>query len=424
MLNNIKKWGKQFLGYGVSQFLVISIPIILTPILTRSLIIEEFADYSLYKSLLGLLLPLVSMAFSTYLLKNYFSGLDRELEIFLSSIISVSLIIGAILLLFSIIFKNIILHFLDINNFEIIIYVFINVFLLSIYNLILTVFRARSNIIHFLISNAILFSISIGTILILYWIGRITLELVLITNSIAYIATIFFGIFKLLKFNVRKFSVNFKLIKKGIRFSMPLVIYSLLSQIFAQSDKLIINSLLEKSELAIYYAVFQLSFGISAFGNVLQLAWGPFVFREMAFEKAHIPKRIFRGIFFLFVITICFSVIYYLFFPTLQSIFLPLNYFSGRNFYIWLLLGGTFQVFYWILNPLLTVYEKNIYFVYITLVTAIITVSMNLIFIKNGIKYAAMIYLLSYIIQFFGLLIAIYYAKKYFQTLQPNTKIS
>lgn len=364
------------------------------------------------------------MAFSTYLLKNYFSGLDRELEIFLSSIISVSLIIGAILLLFSIIFKNIILHFLDINNFEIIIYVFINVFLLSIYNLILTVFRARSNIIHFLISNAILFSISIGTILILYWIGRITLELVLITNSIAYIATIFFGIFKLLKFNVRKFSVNFKLIKKGIRFSMPLVIYSLLSQIFAQSDKLIINSLLEKSELAIYYAVFQLSFGISAFGNVLQLAWGPFVFREMAFEKAHIPKRIFRGIFFLFVITICFSVIYYLFFPTLQSIFLPLNYFSGRNFYIWLLLGGTFQVFYWILNPLLTVYEKNIYFVYITLVTAIITVSMNLIFIKNGIKYAAMIYLLSYIIQFFGLLIAIYYAKKYFQTLQPNTKIS
>ena len=96
--------------------------------------------------------------------------------------------------------------------------------------------------------------------------------------------------------------------------------------------------------------------------------------------------------------------------PYLIQIFLPENYFTGDKLFKWFVIGGLFQVFYWIINPFLIVYDKNKYFIYITLFSAIISVYLNWTYTVNGIESAAIIYSFIKFIQLISLIISVAYA--------------
>ena len=76
-MDKLKKITNLIFGYGISQIIVVLLPILLLPILTRSLTMTEFADYSIYKVILGLSTPLICLALSTYLLKNVYDTLKN-----------------------------------------------------------------------------------------------------------------------------------------------------------------------------------------------------------------------------------------------------------------------------------------------------------------------------------------------------------
>ena len=78
-IKKIKNYSEEFLTYGVSQLFTILIPIILIPILTRTITPEDFANYSMYKSLLVITSPFIGMGFSTYLIKYYYIDLKKNL---------------------------------------------------------------------------------------------------------------------------------------------------------------------------------------------------------------------------------------------------------------------------------------------------------------------------------------------------------
>ena len=75
-----------------------------------------------------------------------------------------------------------------------------------------------------------------------------------------------------------------------------------------------------------------------------------------------------------------------------MEIFLPEEYFTGNRLFKWFILGGTLQTLYWIVNPFLIVFDKKEFFIYITIISAVSSITLNLIFTKNGIEYAAIIY--------------------------------
>ena len=82
-MNTFKKIATLIFGYGISQFIVVLLPIILLPILTRNLTVVEFADYSIYKVILGLFTPLIAFTLSTYLLKNFYDSLKNSANNFI-----------------------------------------------------------------------------------------------------------------------------------------------------------------------------------------------------------------------------------------------------------------------------------------------------------------------------------------------------
>ena len=133
----------------------------------------------------------------------------------------------------------------------------------------------------------------------------------------------------------------------------------------------------------------------------------------MAYTKK-IPHELFRSIILVISIAFIFSFIYFLFMPFFQHLLLPLDYHQDWSLYIWFVIGLFFQIIWWILNPFLNAFNKNNYFVYITCFAAIISISLNLLYIKNGIHYAAIIFCVSWIIQVTLLVLSILYIQKDF----------
>ena len=134
MLSNLKGIIGTLFSYGISHFLVISIPLILVPVLTREFSMNEFADYSLYKVLIGFTNPIIGFAFTTYLLRHFYIDLKDNLNKFLVTAFIYSFLIAFILLLISLVFKDSIIAFLDLKNSCIPFFVCLNTYLYSIHS--------------------------------------------------------------------------------------------------------------------------------------------------------------------------------------------------------------------------------------------------------------------------------------------------
>ena len=300
---------------------------------------------------------------------------------------------------------------LKINQIEVVLFGYFNTFLFSLYTLLLTVYRAKSDVKQFLISNTIVFSSVFILVSIFLLLDKLSLRSVLIIHSLSYLATITYGLIVNVKINKNDIKINSSLVKSFIRFSIPLALYSLFMQLVAGNDRMIINFYLGKQDLAIFASTFQLAFAISAVGGVLQLAWSPYIFKKLK-DSYEIDSAIIKYFFSMILFMIFFCAAYYLFFPTLMKLFLPKEYFDGLNIFVWFILAGFFQVVYWMVNPFLIVYEKRSYLLYIAIATATISITLNLIFTKNGIEYAAFIYFVCWVFQFFMTMLGVYYAKK------------
>jgi O-antigen/teichoic acid export membrane protein len=418
-MKKLIKISNLILGYGISQIIVVLLPVILLPILTRTLTISEFADYSIYKVILGLSTPFIAFALSTYLLKNFYDRLKNSAVNFIFNTSVFSFLSTLVLILISLIFKDSLQKILQFQDYTVFLYALINSFLFAIHTLMLTLYRAKSNVGHFFISNLVVFIITTGGVLFLSNSSFINLKLVLSIHMLAYIFSIFTGIIFFIKLRKKDFTFNLTLIKKAIQFSVPLVLYSIFTQIYGAADKLIINSQLTEIDLASYAAIFQLSFGISALGKVLQLTFSPYLFKKMSLNKI-IDKEIIIAIISITLGMIVFSLLYYYCFPLLINIFLPNEYSINTHIAKWFIIAGFLQTLYWTSSPFLIIYEQRYYLLYIAVVAAILNVFLNLIYTKNGVEFAAIVYCLTWIVQLLGTWISIYYAKKNFLSSETN----
>jgi len=413
-IKKYKSYIQEFTSYGVSQFLVMLLPVIILPILTSSISQDDFADYSIYKSLLVIATPLIGMGFSTYLLKYYYIDLKDSFMQFFTVVISFSLIVSLLLLIVLYLFNNIILSMLKFDDFFIILFVIINTFLLSFYTLILTFCRAKGDKTSFLKLNVIVFIFSITPILIFNYYELLTLKTILLINTFSFFIAVNYGLFKF--FNYKTISFNKILLLKVLRFSLPLILYSILAQVYIQSDKFIINSYLTKTDLAVYYAGFQVCFGLAAFGSIIDLTWSPYVFKIMA-NETKIPYHLFKSFFLISILALLISVIYFFLMPFFQWILLPEKYFMQWELYLWFIIGLFCKILYTLINPLISVFNKNSYFVYITLITGVVSISLNLYLIKYGLIFAAIVFCISWFIQLTLLIISVSYANKNLSTL-------
>jgi len=406
---NVIKALQNLSGYGISHFITILQPIIITPLITRKLAIDEFGTYSLYYVLFGFFLPIISLNFSSFVYKEFHNELKGQLKKYLNIFISISLISFIIVFSISFVFKDFIEKKLELPSISIVYYaIFCSVFL-SIINLSKSVLQSQNQIRKFVLINlSLVVSITLMVTL-LYYFDIMNLNRILIGFAIIYGVGSLIIIHYILKLSLLSlFVLNKKITRRVLKFCLPLVLYTMTAMIFIMSDRLIINHYFSKTSLAVYSATFQLAFGVSAFGTVLQLAWSPWVFKQMASNNI-INSNIKKYGIVAIISIIIYSILYLVFYPIVFRWYYPVQYLDGLDFFYWFIFAGVIQSIYWLINPFLLVLEKNMYFFYITLFSSIFSISFNIYFIDYGIKFLAFVYFCSWLVQLIALIFVIKY---------------
>ena len=408
--------------YFVSQVITALLPIIIIPIVSRTLSLNDFGNYSLYKGIFGFLIPIVGLSFSSAVVRKYYM---IERSIFLSYLLTLMVVVsGAGMCLWIVMLVNMdyLLKFLKTNDSYIVLYSLYLAYLTSISYILLGYYRITNDLRRYLISNIIIIFLSIFGVLILDFYHVLTLFNLMNVHLAAISLSVIYNIIDFFNRSRSKLSLDFYYLKDTFNYSLPLVLYSVLAQFYASGDRFFINYFLDKESLAVYSAGSQMAFAIPLIGQSIQLAWTPVVFEEMT--RSDSQKKLKRMIFVFWIVLIFFTIIYILVYPYIFQHFLPRKFDSVLQFFYLFIIAGFFQSLYWLYNPFLLFYERNSIFVYITLIGASVSLTLNYCFAERGLFWIASIFAFSWFVQFLSLLIAIKYVKNLKKDLQHLSYIA
>ncbi len=394
--------------YFGSQMISALLPIIIIPIISRTISVSDYGVYSLYKALFAFMIPLIGFSFSNAVIRKYYV-IDKVY--FKRYIVTLMFIItlGAILFFAVIIInKNYVKEILQIADSNIVFFSLYVVYFTCISMLFFSYYRVKNQTRNFLYGNIINVTLTILGIVFLKFQGILILNHILKVHLIAASFTAFFNMSTFFKTKL-DFKLDFSHIKDTFLYCSPLIVYSIFAQIYVSSDRFIINSYLGKNNVALYSAGIQMAFVIPMIGQAIQLAWTPYVFERLTIDG--FSSKLKKITFTLVGLLVIFSVIYTLIYPFIFKLFLPYNYYSVLKFYYLFITAGLFQSLYWLYNPFLLFFERNSFFIYITVVAAIVSLTLNFLFVNFGLIWVASIFAFSWLIQLVLLLISITYVK-------------
>ncbi len=408
--------------YFILQLTTALLPIIIIPIITRKLSLIDIGNYSLYKSVLGFLIPLVGLSFSNAVIRKYFS---IERQYFFSYLFTLIFVVSVVCIgVFLIFLLNMgyVMQSLKTTNTSIVLYSLSMAYLTSVSYIFLGYYRVIKDIKKYIISNSIIITVTVVGLIILMTQGLLTLGNLLNIHLFALAVSVFYNLFDYFKRRTSKVILDFSNMSDTLKYCLPLILFALLAQLFALGDRFFINYFLDKDSLALYSVGHQMAFAIPLVGQSIQLAWTPFVFEQLSRNE---PQEKLRKFTFLFIILLTFlSIIYAFVYPMIFKLFLPQDYYSVLNYYYFFIIAGFFQSLYWLYNPFLLYHERNSLFVYITLAAAAFSVTLNYLYVERGLMWMASIFALSWLIQFVCLLIAITYVKKLKMDLRSGSHFS
>lgn len=402
--------------YFISQLFTALLPIIIIPIISRTLSLYDYGAYSLYKSIFGFMTPLIGLSFSNAVVRKYYNIGRNEFKSYMFTLMA-TITAGAVFIYIIVLMDlEFLLKVLKITDPSILYFALVVTYLTSVSAILVGFYRVIDDTKKYLISNIIIIFITIIGVFYIKNNHLLTLTNLMWTHVLAIFISVNYNLITFFR-SEKNIKLDFTHLKDTLQYCFPLIIFSLLAQIYALGDRFFINYYLDKDSLALYSAGLQMAFLIPMIGQSIQLAWTPYVFDQMT--NNHINHKLKKFTLLFCALLLFFSLIYAVIYPFIFKIFLPISYQSVLQYYYLFIIAGLFQSLYWLYNPFLLFYEKNSFFIYITLIAAIVSITLNFFFVKNGLFWIAAIYTLSWAIQFVCLLIAI----KYVENTKKNKSI-
>lgn len=391
MLRNLHSSIRSFINdssvYVLVNIINKVIPFILLPIIIRALNPEDFGKYSLFLTVEGLLLPIITLNLSVALSKHYYVK-NINLKRYMSTIFFGMLLISAVFYAVVRFLPESVISItgLEKNYFVLAIFTaFIGAFVAMLLNLFRLQRKPISYGVYIVVQSLFLLIVVILFV-------NISPDFSTIVKAKVFAMIVFFVGSVVFLIRMDLFAIEFDLswFKKAFKFSFPTVLYSMSAIVFVSSDRFLIENFVGLTELGYYAAIYQLASIVSLLGLSVNSAWMPWLFENLEKKDASINVTIVKLSYGLIAVFICIGFIFSILFPFLAEIFLPVELHS----YIWLgnlIIGGfVFEAIYLIVSPYLYYVEKTVYNFYIGFFVAVFNVSINYIYIPTfGISAAA-----------------------------------
>ena len=397
---NIPASVKSFFGdsslYMLVNIVNKAIPFVLLPFVIRLLSAEDFGKYSLFLTLEGILIPIITLNLSVGLAKHYFlEGID--LRKYISTIFFGMISVATIFFVSMLMVPASIVEIVGLEK----IYFGIAIFcalVAACVALLLSLFRLQRKPIHygiFLISQSLVLFFLVITFVTI----QPVFDAIIFAKVFAMIFCFVASITLLRKLKLIFIHFDIAWFKKALRFSLPTVVYSMSAIVFVSSDRFLIEGFLGLSALGYYAATYQLASIISLLGMSVNAAWMPWLFEHLAKNDDKINVTIVKLSYLLMAVFILIGAVFSLVYPHMAAFLFPEEYHA----YIWLghlfIWGFVLEAIYLIVSPYLYYVEKTIYNLYIGVFVAAFNITVNYMFIPvYGVSAAAFAMFFSWLL--------------------------
>ncbi|MCJ8327988.1 MAG: oligosaccharide flippase family protein [Campylobacterales bacterium] len=408
----IKKLTSNIVIYGGTNALKSLVPFLMLPILTSYITPSQYGTLSLIETSILFLLPFIMLNINGAISVEYFkSSCQDNFKQYVNNAIFLSFISFIFFFCITFFFGKIIADLINLNIIWIEL-LSIFVFLRVLSTIILIIFQSSLKSKYyaiFSISQTLIdFSLSYYLVVInkLEILGR--LSGIYITFFIFSIITIYF----LYKMGYFKHKFTLKYTKEILAFGIPLIPHSIAGVILAMSDRYFISYYIGNSEVGLYTVSYQVSALMLLISMSVNQAWSPIFFKMLKNEDYSKIKLI---ITFLFVFFIIMSLFTYFISDFIYLYFIDEQFFDSKHYFLFLLIGFSFQSFYFLFTNYLFFYKRTFSLSIITAIGALINIILNYYLINSfgtiGVAYATAITWIIYFCIVFTY--SLYLRKKY-----------
>ncbi|MFA6275881.1 MAG: flippase [Pedobacter sp.] len=272
--------------YSIGEIFPKIISFLLLPVFTSYLTTSDYGIISYTNSVMFFLLVIASLALNTYLLREYFNTESQmEREKLIGNVFTVTLLFNLFLLIVSFTLGPLIVKYaqLKISFFPYFSLSILNNFF-EVFSIVpLIIFRVKEKAIFYVVTNSLrailLFVVTYVLIVHFKWgilgnfYGR------LFVNGGFAIVYIFIVL------RHAKLNINFKLAKKALKFSLPLIPGSIGFLLMSMSDRIILERYVSLSDIGVYSVAYTIAFSLSIIIQGGYRSFEPEIYREYGKEN-------------------------------------------------------------------------------------------------------------------------------------------
>lgn len=391
---------KATIVYTVATLLTKGISIFTMPIFTNLLSVSEMGLVNLYNSWFGLLYPIVTLGVTTGSLSIAMNQYKEDRFKYMSSALTMSSLSTLLFFLMYLVFYDSLENMLELPSI-LIITLFAGFLTTPAYNMFLAKerFEYKYKSIFWVTIIAVITSSLISVLSVLYFRNNKIINLgivrILSNNMIMYGVSAVVGIYIII--NGKKFFSK-ETVKFNIQNSLPLVLHTFGKSILDSSDRIMISSIVGINAVGLYGVVYSVSNISLIFWTAINNSLIPYMFDKID-QSTNEEKEMNSVVELLILFYAIISVIITLFGPEIISILATEEYYSAIYLIPPIAAGVFLTALYNIFANVLLFYKKSTAIMVSTLITAVVNVILNWIFIPVfGAPAAAYTTLIAYII--------------------------
>lgn len=435
LLSNLKRFFKDAIIYGIAAVLPRAINILLVKLHTSTLQAEKYAintDYYVYAAYFNALLTYgMETAFF-----RFFSKEKEKGKVVSTAFLSL-LFTSILFLVTTLIYSNELATFFGFNNplflklliwtitldlFVVIPYAYLRVtnkpFKFTLYKVLYIFIYALLNVfLLWFVPYAIKEQIGLPSFILEYYNSNPKVMHIFVSGAIASAVTFLLLFPIVFKF---KFSFDIQLLKKMLRYGLPIMVGSLAFVTNENLDKLLLGNIVGKEQMGIYAACYKLGVFMTLYITAFRLGAEPFFFNHA--DKKNAKETYAKILNWFTILGAFFMLIVIVFIDLFAKILLGKpEYFEALQIVPIILLANLFLGIYNNLSIWYKLTDKTRFGMYFSVIGAILTIGFNLIMIpKIGFIASAWATLITYT---FMMIISFIIGKKHYPVPYKISKL-
>lgn len=400
---------KNLIVYGGVNGVKSLVPLLMLPILTAYLTVNDFAQLALIETTILFVTPFILMNINGSISVEYYHLSKDELSGYIVNALTLSFFLFFFFLLLVTIFSEVLDYIFDIRS-EILQLVIVFGMLRVVTTVVLGLYHIRSESNRFALFSILQIIIDFSFSYFLVVILNLGSDGRLGGIYGAFMACSVIGIMELKRMGYLN-NISFQYTKKILSFGLPMIPHAVGGTVIAMSDRYFINYFHGSEQLALYVVAYQVSAVMLLVGVTVNQVWVPILFsmlKENKYKKSYLYLLVSTCFFVVISIVIAFMQ------DWLFYLFVDAKYSGASVFFNWLLLGYLFQSLYMVVSSYLFFYKKTHILAATTVFSATLNLILNYIFILEygsiGAAYASALIWACFFI--FTLLWVAFYGKK------------